>query len=297
MAVETFIQRKSVILLLTLFVLTTLLVSLEYVGVIAAVKKSSFNQFCRSDEIDWAATDPETWNAEQIMSYFQWTNQSSCRLTHDFGGKMMKHPSGLDGQKAICLDPIQVAPPAGNCFVYSFGINNEWSFDQAMADYGCQVYAFDPSMKAEEHDRTPLIHFSKFGLNSVDSTSPKGWRFRTLASIYNTYKGRYEEHVIDYLKIDIEYDEWVAIPQIIESGMLDKVRQLGVEFHLPIEDTLSRMRDRVRTIRSLENNGMIRFDSKLNPWYHGTFKHLGISGPRGYEIAWYNKKFLTLAPS
>jgi hypothetical protein len=105
-------------------------------------------------------------------------------------------------------------------------------------------------------------------------------------------KKRHGEHVIDYLKIDIEFDEWVAIPQIVESGMLDKIRQLAIEIHLSADDSLTSLRDRVRIIRSIEERGMIRFDYKLNPWFSGNFKILGVSGPRGYEIVWYNQKFL-----
>jgi hypothetical protein len=32
-----------------------------------------------------------------------------------------------------------VAPTPGSCTVLSFGINNEWSFDDAMEEYGCDV--------------------------------------------------------------------------------------------------------------------------------------------------------------
>ncbi|KAK7067542.1 hypothetical protein SK128_012395 [Halocaridina rubra] len=39
--------------------------------------------------------------------------------------------------KAVCLDP-ELNITAGNCHVLSFGINNEWSFDDAFANYGCK---------------------------------------------------------------------------------------------------------------------------------------------------------------
>ena len=112
-------------------------------------------------------TEKET--PAQMLAYLLWTNRSSCRLAHDFGGHMLKNPSGLDGQKCICLDPVSVAPKPKSCIVYSFGINNEWSFDETMEKYGCQVYAFDPSMKKEDHDRSPSIHFYNIGLNARDS--------------------------------------------------------------------------------------------------------------------------------
>ena len=31
---------------------------------------------------------------------------------------------------------FQVEPEVNNCLVYSFGINNEWSFDETMEKYG-----------------------------------------------------------------------------------------------------------------------------------------------------------------
>lgn len=43
--------------------------------------------------------------------------------------------TGIDGQKAVCLDP-GVAPEPGACLVYSFGISDDWSFDQVMESYG-----------------------------------------------------------------------------------------------------------------------------------------------------------------
>lgn len=287
---------KNTMLLLFLFcALVVTFFGLQYAGIRAAVDSRSTSNTGRpcpvSEHVDWTTVDVNSMTSELMVKYFEWTNRTSCRLVHDFGGRVMKKPSGLDGQKAICLDPVQLAPPA-NCIVYSFGINDEWSFDDAMAKYGCQVYAFDPSMKADDHDRSPSVHFFKFGLSSRDSSNSKGWRFRTLTDIYEMVKERHGEHVIDYLKMDIEYDEWVVIPHIIATGMLDNIRQLAIEVHLPIEDSITRMRTRVRTLRSLENRGMVRFDSKMNPWYTGHFRLLNITGPRGYEIAWYNNKFL-----
>ena len=77
-------------------------------------------------------------NAQEIIDYIYWTNGSSCQLAHDFGGVMMRKPSGFDGQKAVCLDP-PVRPPPGDCLVYSFGIGGDWSFEEAMEAYGCRV--------------------------------------------------------------------------------------------------------------------------------------------------------------
>ena len=289
------IWKKSSLLMLILASLGAVFLFVQSSG----LKVFPISPHCQQQQVlindvglHWKTSNPDTLTASQLMDYFRWSNASACQLTHDFGGKMKKNPSGLDGQKAVCLD-VSVAPKAGKCLVYSFGINNEWSFDDAMSQYGCQVYAFDPSMKKESFNRSASIHFFNFGLSSEERTNGKGWQFRTLASTIRLLKPKHGDVVIDYLKMDIEYDEWVVLPQIINSGLLNaKVRQLAVEIHLPVEDSLTNLRRRFQLIRSIEDQGWIRFDSKANPWYTGPFKRLNISGSRGYEIAWYNSNLI-----
>lgn len=226
-------------------------------------------------------------SAREILDYFLWTNHTSCRLSHDFGGLMMKNPPGLDGQKSVCLDPT-VAPRTPGCIVYSFGINNEWSFDEAMEKYGCQVFAFDPSMQQEDHDHTSNIHFFNLALDSQDSAKKN----RSLSTIYNKdLSGRHGRRLIDYLKIDVEFAEWHILPQVLQSGMLNKVRQLAVEFHFSPKDTIDVLRDKVAVLRSLENYGLVRFNSRYNPWFYGPcFCQEDEFVSCGFEITWYNNK-------
>ena len=50
----------------------------------------------------------------------------------------------MKGKWGIYQDePFDVKPP---CLVYSFGINWDFSFDDAMGKLGCEVHSFDPSM-------------------------------------------------------------------------------------------------------------------------------------------------------
>ena len=159
-------------------------------------------------------------------------NEATGRLTHDLGGQILNNLSGIDGQKAMRNQPGHLSPPAGKCLVYSFGINNDWTFDEAMERYGCQVYSFDPSMKVGDHDHTPAVHFFQMGLSNRDAIDDNRWRLRSLSSIYEMLESKHGNVVIDYLKMDIEGAEWAIIPQIIKSGMMDKVRQLAFEIHL-----------------------------------------------------------------
>lgn len=220
----------------------------------------------RQVEIEyWRNIDVDTMTSQQIIDYFHWSNGSSCKLTHDFGGFLRIQPKGFDGQKALCLDP-DVRPTPESCLVYSFGISGDWSFDEDMELYGCEIYSFDPTIGFNSHFHSKSIRFYDIGLGGRDHISDQNWRIRTLSSIYNILIPKHGDRIIDYLKIDIEGYEWDAITQILSSGMLSKVRQMTAEFHLPSNSSLQKYRKMVAIVKSLENAGMIRFDSKLNPW-------------------------------
>lgn len=161
-----------------------------------------------------------------------------------------------------------------------------------MEQYGCQVFAFDHSMTMEPHDHTPGIHFYNWGLSDLDEirTRENGtrWQMYSLSSVYNILSSRHGFKIIDYLKMDIKGSEWKVLPDIIKTGMLSKVRQLGLEIHLP-EWMASAISS--NSIRAFESTGRVHFDSKYNPWYIRNFTHLQLwKKPAVYEIAWYNSK-------
>ncbi len=43
----------------------------------------------------WIKLKSEEMSTKEIMDYFNWSNSTSCKLAHDFGGKMMTNPSGI----------------------------------------------------------------------------------------------------------------------------------------------------------------------------------------------------------
>ncbi|XP_046450333.1 probable methyltransferase-like protein 24 [Daphnia pulex] len=247
---------------------------------------------------DWQKTDVQTLSKQQIHDYLLWTNQSSCQISQSFGGFLVSSANGLlvsfDGQKAVCLDQA-VAPPPNKCLVYSFGINNDWSFDEAMELYGCQIFSFDPSMNVSNHNRTEAIHFYQMALDDVDKdewNKSKSIPSRTLASIYDMLNSLHggDSSVIDYLKIDVETTEWRVLPQIIESGMMDKVRQLAVEIHLDCDKSIRHCRQQAGILQSLEGYGMVRFDSKPNMYSKSIMNNDSVFN--SYEIAWYNNRLV-----
>lgn len=103
----------------------------------------------RGSAADDAMMAYDSWSsASQLLAFLEssrMTNRSACRVFYEFGGVVINNSDSRykDGQKSVCLDQ-GLGPAINNCLVYSFGIDNEWSFDDDMAQLGCDVYSFDP---------------------------------------------------------------------------------------------------------------------------------------------------------
>ncbi len=92
------------------------------------------------------------------------------------------------------------------------------------------------------------------------------------------------------MKLDLEYAEWSVLPQMLESGILDRIRQLNVELHLPSLSELEEFQRWTKMIESLEDYGLVRFDSRPNSGCIRWIESLNQTTYCGYDLAWYNKK-------
>ena len=237
---------------------------------------------------DFLSKPAEEMTEADIIRYIRFTNSTSCRITQGLGGKMLKVNGrvGMDGQRPVCLD-LGVLPRPGLCIVYTTN-NGESSFYKAFEEYGCNVFVFDHFNK-EDEDQSPHLHMINFNIGIKDSDE-SGKKIRTLASAYKTLSKRLDHNDvdIDYVKLDIEGTEWEVIPQIIKSGILDRVKQLNIEMHYG-NDTLPAMHYYVGIIKSLEAAGMVRYSNRPNIFWTGKF--FGVKDYFIQEMAWYNQKF------
>ena len=169
------------------------------------------------------------------------------------------------------------------------GISGDWSFDEDMETYGCKVFSFDPTIGFKPHRHSKSITFFDIGLSGKDYTNENNWNLRTLSTVYKKLLPMHGDKIIDYLKMDVEKSEWDALPQILRSGMLNKVRQMTAEFHLSKNSSLQQYRKLAAIVKSIEDAGMFRFDSKYNPWEMDTVPGLdNYYGSLDFEIAFYH---------
>jgi len=74
-----------------------------------------------------------------------------------FGGQWLSRCGGLDGNKYVCLDDLYNDVQNGKCLIYSFGIFADWTFEEAMANLGCTIRAFDPTTKESTKPKNDLV--------------------------------------------------------------------------------------------------------------------------------------------
>lgn len=85
--------------------------------------------------------------------------QSVCTVGKFFGGVWLGGCGAIDGNKYVCLDKLHKDVLNNQCLIYSFGIANDWSFEEAMAQLGCTVRAFDPTIDGSAKPKTDLVRF------------------------------------------------------------------------------------------------------------------------------------------
>ena len=149
-----------------------------------------------------------------------------CFSVQRFGGRYLPRCKYTDGAKFVCMDDLLNDITNKECLIYSFGIADDWSFEDVMDKLGCKVFAYDPSVSFPPR-RGKNIVFTNFGV-AAERDPPK--RLDTLDSILENNNHR--DTKISYLKVDIEGHELTALSDWLSTGALDNVQQIAIELHL-----------------------------------------------------------------
>lgn len=198
-----------------------------------------------------------------------------------------------DGGWEMCVDPRFI--PKAPCLIYSFGINDQWDFDDACdLKFQCVHRAFDPSMNTVNKRRGKNINFYAEALAGKNAFADDNlWRLNTLSSLIQIFNET--NTLMDYLKIDIEFSEWPSLQTAIDQGTLKNVKQLGVEFHRSyrIPATLEKYKRYLKVFRGLREQGFYKWHTHTNvPCSKISSQFSKDSVWNCYEIIYLNARFL-----
>jgi len=180
--------------------------------------------------------------------------QGVCHSLKRFGGRWQANEQAVDGDKFICMDSYT----ARDCLVYSFGIRDDWGFEDLMDSLNCTVHAHDPTVSFPP-TRGRRTHFHKLGVAEARDTRAGMETLKTLL-----VANGHDKDKVFYLKVDIEGSELGALPEWIESGALEKVEQLAMELHLPVIHQQSRFQWLLKVLQQLYRIGFRCISHEVN---------------------------------
>lgn len=233
-------------------------------------------------------------DAEAEENFFRYLENKDVRCSND---RRLGHHH--DGGWNVCLSPpFSFLRP---CVVISIGIGPDWQFDEEVAkNYGCRVLAYDPSILEMKGKKSPLIQFRRVGIGPRNTANMSGWQLRTLGTIIRD-EGL-ENQTINYVKMDVEYNEWEVLKSVYQEKSLRNVQQFGLEIHSkelfrgPEVDMTSHVRDFVRmyeALRPLEDEFNFRkFNYRHNPFGDYTSNFTGLLRSCCYELHYLNMNFV-----
>jgi hypothetical protein len=134
------------------------------------------------------------------------------------GGRMVRKGREFDGGYVMLDHGLK------NATVYSFGINDDVSWDLDMVALGCDVYQYDHTIDAlpAEH---PRMHWHKIGLCGRPTADPA---LRTIVQLIDHNRHKDRRDII--LKMDVEGAEW-AMLETVPEATLAQFSQIVMEMH------------------------------------------------------------------
>ncbi|ELK38666.1 hypothetical protein MDA_GLEAN10001846 [Myotis davidii] len=138
---------------------------------------------------------------------------------------------------SVCLDDrFGLAHQIRNkqCRLYSLGLGrDDTQFEVSMANSGCEVHRFDPSVKSAHVLENQRLWYHRLSIDwrdphpAVAALKPHS-NTRKLGTILNEFG----HHKIDVLKADLESAEWKVLENLILEDVLEQIGQLVFEIHL-----------------------------------------------------------------
>lgn len=206
------------------------------------------------------------------------------------GGKWVCGMSSYESRPAPAVS--QHSTPAPETVIYSFGVNDESTFEAEMLARipSAQIFAYDFSVDKFGPQLSPKYssraHFYKYGLGDKNEKKEPNVQFYTLQSLMSQNNHSY----IDILKIDIEGSEYTALDSFMnscEASGIMPVGQIMIELHL-VDDKHVDFERFMHWWERLEGFGLRPTWLEIN--LLAVTMGRGKTDPRCVEYVWINHK-------
>lgn len=202
----------------------------------------------------------------------EWTCEDEERIGDLANGRPQMYG---DGAKFVCTP--KMLSNASMCLVYSFGSNDDLSFERAVWRYSshtCEIHVFDPTLAQwrASIDIKARIQFNGsfwgIGLSGTEDRVQLGNTFVPTSSLTSHMQRLgHDGRLIHILKVDIEDSEWDAFGPIFEACAKGRILlgQLMIELHA--KSKLKHDRSKLaKFFKGARSCGLRLFHKERNGW-------------------------------
>uniref|UniRef100_A0A8D2JJN5 Methyltransferase like 24 n=1 Tax=Sciurus vulgaris TaxID=55149 RepID=A0A8D2JJN5_SCIVU len=174
---------------------------------------------------------------EEALRFLRYISTTQIACDHMSTDSLATDSSSAKKPWLVCLDDrFGLAHQIRNkqCRLYSLGLgSDDTHFEVSMANDGCEVHRFDPSVKSAHILESQRLWYHRLSIDWRDphpaiAAQKLHSNTRKLGSILNEFG----HHKIDVLKADLESAEWKVLENLILEDVLEQIGQLIFEIHL-----------------------------------------------------------------
>ncbi|NWS45626.1 MET24 protein, partial [Probosciger aterrimus] len=183
----------------------------------------------------WASPTPSLDNeALRFLKYIS-TSQISCE--HMNLNSLRGYSETAKKPWSVCLDErfsLIHRIRSKQCRLYSLGLGNDDNqFETSMANSGCEVHRFDPSIKSAHIQEGQHLWYHRLSIDWRDpNPAIAAHKLHSNTKKLGTILNEFGHQKIDVLKADVESAEWKILENLILEDVVGQIGQLVFEVHV-----------------------------------------------------------------
>uniref|UniRef100_A0A8D2MLE2 Methyltransferase domain-containing protein n=3 Tax=Passerellidae TaxID=1729112 RepID=A0A8D2MLE2_ZONAL len=183
----------------------------------------------------WASPTPSlNYEASRFLKYIS-TSQISCE--HMNLNSLKGYSETTKKPWSVCLDErfsLIHRIRSKKCRLYSLGLGNDDNqFELSMANSGCEVHRFDPSIKSAHIQQGRHLWHHRLSIDWRDpNPAIAAHKLHSNTKKLGTVLNEFGHQKIDVLKADVESAEWKILENLILEDVVEQIGQLVFEVHM-----------------------------------------------------------------